>query len=1029
MHNYHTTLISWPMRNRQIFILIAVILMIFGAYSLYQMPRQEFPAFTIRQGLVIGVYPGTTSEEVENQLTKPIEKFLFGFDEINKKKTHSISKNGMMIVFVELNENVKQPDEFWAKLNHGLNVQKQMLPSGVAALIEDNDFGNTSALLITLDAENKSYREMEPYLTELGDELRKIDATSKVKQYGLQKEQITIYIDNSKLASFNVKPAVLLTALSSEGMVTPSGVLDSGQTVIPIHLPPRFNSEEDVAQQIIYADPSGTVVRLRDVARIVREYPQPQSYIKNNGRNCLMLSIEMKSGYNIVQFGKEIDHAIAKVSKKMPPDVHITRIADMPKAVDDSITDFLREFGTAIIAVVAVIVLLLPFRVAIIASATIPITIFITLGCMFMYGVELNTVSLAALMAVLGMIVDNAIVVIDNHVEKLDKGRSTWGAAAHSASELFIPVLSATTAIAVMFIPTLFIMHGQMREMMDSFIPTLMFSLTISLIITIVIIPYMNFTFIKTGLHKKNSDKEKKESFSLITTIQNFYDISIERVLQHPKTTLLIGAVIIISGISLMFMLPQRIYPKVNRDQYAIEIYLPQGKSIVATSEVVDSMENILQNDKRVRDVTSCVGTGSPRFHTVYAPQMPAINYAQLIVNTSSAEATIELIRECDAKYRERFPQAHIRARQLDFVNAEAPIEIRISGDSLSELKKVAADVASILKKYPEVIWVRNNCDQSSPLIDLDINRDEANRLGFSRSTIASSIYTRTSGLPLTTIWEGDYPVKVVLKTEENNRNSIEKLSDLYVTSPFTQAAVPLRQLAALTPEWTESQIAHRNGIRTITVRADVQQNAMVSNIFPSIQKEINRIASSKDISISYGGEYEVGAETYPEIIAAIGVGVFLIFFVLLFQFKQIRLALLIMITMILSLPGAAFGLKIFGFSLGGLPLLGIISLFGMVTRNGIILIDYAEKLRKDRSLSLHNVILAAAKRRMRPIFLTASAASVGVIPMMLSNSPMWSPFGTIVCFGTIVSMVLTIYIVPVAYLMVVRHGQKKIVD
>jgi multidrug efflux pump subunit AcrB len=551
-----------------------------------------------------------------------------------------------------------------------------------------------------------------------------------------------------------------------------------------------------------------------------------------------------------------------------------------------------------------------------------------------------------------------------------------------------------------------------------------MFALGISLIITIVIIPYLNFIFIKTGLNKRSNENIEKKN-SLINIMQNFYDKSIENVLHHPKSTLTIGAVVIVSGLSLLATMPQRIYPKVNRDQFAIEIYLPQGKSINATSAIVDSMENVLLEDKRVKNVTSCIGTGSPRFHTVYAPQMPAVNYAQLIVNTSSSDATIELIRECDAKYRERFPEAYIRARQLDLVNAEAPIEIRISGDSLSDLKKAAGDVTSILKKYQEIIWVRNNCDQSSPLIDLDVNQDEANRLGFSRSNIATSVYTRTSGLPLTTIWEGDYPVKVVLKTEENNRNNIEKISDLYVTSPFTQAAVPLRQLVSFTPEWTESQIAHRNGIRTITVLADVQQNAMVSKFFPSIQKQIRELDMPESISIGYGGEDEVGAETYPEILVSVAVGVFLIFFVLLFQFKQIRLALLIMLTMILSLPGAAFGLKIFGFSLGGLPLLGIISLLGMVTRNGIILIDYAEKLRKDRSLSLHDVILAAAKRRMRPIFLTASAASVGVIPMMLSDSPMWSPFGVIVCFGTIVSMILTVYIVPVAYLMVVRHGQK----
>jgi len=1026
MHkNYYTEFINWTMRYSKIALMIASVLMIFGVYALLNMPRQEFPQFTIRQGIVVGVYPGATSEEIENQLTKQIEKYLFGFDEINKKKTHSISKQGMMIVFVELNENVKQPDEFWAKLNHGLNVQKQMLPTGVVALMADNDFGNTSALLITLEGDKKSYKEMEPYLTLLSDELRKIDAISKIKQYGLQKEQITVYVDNSKLASFSVKPSLLLGVLSSEGNVIPSGCLDSGQTSIPIHVSQKFESEENLAQQIIYADPAGTVVRLGDVARIVREYPQPESFIKNNGKNCLMLSIEMKPGFNIVRFGKDVDKAIAKVRIKMSDDIHISRIADMPKAVDESISEFLKEFVTAIIAVIIVIMVLLPFRVAVIASATIPITIFITIGFLLLNGVGLNTVSLAALMAVLGMIVDNAIVVIDNHVEKLDKGRSVWGAAVHSTSELFIPVLTATLAIAVMFMPALFVMHGQMREMMDSFIPTVMFALGISLLVTVAIIPFLNFILIKKGLHKKSTENNKKESFSLINVMQNAYDKSIEKVMRYPKTTLFTGAVIVAAGLYLMATMPQRIYPKVERDQFAIEIYLPQGKSIAATSRIVDSMEKELLRNPLVLNVTSCVGTGSPRFHTVYAPQMPSVNYAQMIVNTHSNEATVELIKECDSLYSGRFPEAHIRAKQLDLIAAEAPIEVRVSGDNIDELKQVAGNIAAILNNCPDITWVRNNCDQSSPLINLDIDRDEANRLGFGNSTIATSVLTRTGGLPLATIWEGDYPVKVVMKTDENDRKNVEKLSDLYITSPFTQAVIPLRQIASFTPGWTESQIAHRNGIRTVTVRGDIRHNAMASKIFPSISKQIKSIKLPENVNISYGGEYEVESETYPQLFITIGAGVSLIFFVLLFQFKKIRLTILIMTTMLLSIPGAAFGLKIFGFGLGGLPLLGIISLLGMVVRNGIILVDYAEKLRKNHLSNIYEVTLMAAKRRMRPIFLTASAASVGVIPMMLSNSPMWSPFGTIVCFGTIVSMILTIYIVPVAYLLIMKHEKK----
>lgn len=1025
MHkNKHIGIISNSMRYYEIIMLIVALLIVVGVYSLYKMPRQEFPEMTIWQGLVIGVYPGATSEEVESQLTKPIERYLFGFDEINKKKTWSMSKNGMMIIFAELNTNVKQPDEFWAKLNHGLNMQKMQLPKGVVALTADNDFGNTSALLITLEADDKSYKEMEPYLTHLEDNLRKIEEISKVKRYGLQKEQISVYLDNDKLTYFNIKPSMLYSVLATEGAVTTSGQIKNGTTVTPLHLSPGFETEKDVAEQIIYSDPSGTVVRLKDVARIVREYPEPESYFRNNGHNCLMLSIEMTPGFNIVHFGKKVDKVIADFKKDLPENVHIARIADMPKSVDNSIKVFLKEFVVAIIAVILVIMLLLPFRVAAVAAITIPVTIFITIGMLYAKGIELTTVSLAALIAVLGMIVDNAIVVIDNHVEKLDSGRSRWGAAAASARELFIPVTAATAAIMIIFVPFPFFVKGNMKEFIGDFSPTIWFALGISLLVTMFMIPYVNYLVIKTGLKVKN---DKKQKTSVLTIVQQLYDTALEIVFRFPKTTLLTGSAITITGIILFMFIPNRLYPVVERSQFAIEIYTPQGSSVDATADVVDSLENILLKDKRIVNVTSCIGSGSPRFHTTYAPHMPAENYAQLIINTVSNEATVDIIRENEKKYGYNFAQAYIRFKQLDYMNVSAPIEVRLSGDSINDIRAAAELVKKELRSIPGITWVRDNFEESKPVLGVDVNRIEANRLGFTKTAISTGLQIRTGGLPLTTMWEDDYPVNVVLKTEKADRKTAGELEDLYVTSALTRTALPLRQIASIEPQWSEGQIIHRNGIRTMSVYGDLSNGIIASTKFPEVERKMSSIILPHGVNLTYGGEHELDSEEYAPLIKAVVVGVVCIFFVLLFQFRKIRLALLIMITILLSIPGASFGAKIMGSQFGATALLGIVSLFGIVVRNGIILIDYTEKLRSEKGLCLLEAIKAGARRRMRPIFLTAAAASVGVIPMMLGKSPMWSPLGTVVFFGTMVSMVLTIFIVPVAYWYVMRGDERKI--
>ena len=296
MKRTKVNVIELAMRHKQIAIIITTMLVLFGAFALWVMPRNEFPEFTIRQGLIIGVYPGATSEQVEDQLATKVENFLYGFKEVKREKTYSISKEGMLIVFVEVNDNVKDPDGFWDKIKFGLSELKMQLPPQVVALIANNDFGSTSAILLTVQSDSKTYKELEKELKIIETELRKIKAVSKVKHFGLQPEQITIYLDNDKLAYYGVRPFSVLAALQLEGAVYYGGELDNSQLITPIHIPANFKSEEDIKNQIVYADPRGNIIRVKDIAKVVREYKEPDAYIKNNGANSLLVSLEMQTG-------------------------------------------------------------------------------------------------------------------------------------------------------------------------------------------------------------------------------------------------------------------------------------------------------------------------------------------------------------------------------------------------------------------------------------------------------------------------------------------------------------------------------------------------------------------------------------------------------------------------------------------------------------------------------------------------------------------------------------------------------------
>lgn len=1028
MSKRKTNIVELAMRHRQIVILIASLLVMFGVYSLTVMPKQEFPIFTIRQGLVIGVYPGATSAEVEEQLTKPLEKFIFTYKEVKKKKTYSTSKDGMVIVNVDLNDDVKNKDEFWSKFKHGLEGFKAQLPSGVMALMANDDFGDTSALLITLESEDKTYRELEKYLEELQNRLRRIDAVSNLRSYGLQKEQISIYIEQEKLAAYGISSTTLAGNLFTQGFTSMSGSVDNKNFVAPIHVSETYKTEKDVAEQIIYSDPTGHVIRLKDVARVVREYPDPDSYIKNNGKKCILLSMEMRSGNNIVQFGKDVNEVLESYQKELPKSVSMYRIADQSKVVGDSVFNFLKELMIAIGAVIIVIMTLLPMRVASIAASTIPISIFISLGLFYAFGIELNTVTLAALIVTLGMIVDNSIVIIDSYLEHLDEGMSRWHASIMSAMKLFKSIFSATLAISITFFPFLITTTGMYNDFLKVFPWSISIILGISLLVAMLLVPYMQYFFITKGL--KQGKERKKKRKNMLDLLQEKYEVLLDKCFKHPWITLSTGVVSVVVGCILFSTLPQRLMPIAERNQFAVEFYLPKGTAIEQTAAVVNKLEGIIKKDKRVVSITSFVGEGSPRFHTTYAPNMPGSNYAQYIVNTVSSEATVELLDELTDKYSNYFPNTYVRFKQLDNSDARSPIEVRLSGDSLKDLNKAGEKVLLSLRNMEGLSMVRPNFEEQTPGAMIQINNDEANRLGITKSFVAANMAMRFGpGIPLTTLWDGDYPMQIKLKAERKTDPNVEDLGNEYVQSIVPGVSVPLRQIANIVPDWTEGQIVRRNGVRTLSINADVKRGVNTTAITAKVEKVLENVSLPKGVTLSMGGQKESDGEALPQIIGALLIAIVIIFFILLFHFRKINLALLILVSMTLTVFGAAIGVLIMGQDVSMTGILGIVSLMGILVRNGIIMLDYAEELRNKHKLPVYEAALEAGKRRMRPIFLTSAAASMGVIPMIISNSPLWGPMGTVVCFGTLISMVLVVTVLPVAYWLLFRGNNKGIVS
>ena len=1011
------------MRKSSIMLLIVSAFIVFGIYSLINMPKNEFPTFTVRQGVVAAVYPGATSAEVEEQVTKPLEKFLWGFKEIKKAKTYSESKDGMCYVFVELNDNVNNKDEFWSKFKIRLQQFKGELPSGVLALIANDDFGDTSAKLITLESKDKTYRQLHDYMNDLQDSLRTIPEVANMRIYGEQQEQIGIYIDRDRLSTYGLNTATLLASLKSQGLTIISGDVDDKNTVRPIHVVSNLATENDVAQQIVFSDPAGNVIRLRDIATIKREYPDADSYVKNNGKKCIVLSLEMNEGKNIVQFGDKVTEIMNKYQSSLPSDVHIYTITDQSQVVNSSVVDFLKELLIAIVSVIVVIMLLLPIRVASVAAGTIPITIFIALGIFYAFGIELNTVTLAALIVTLGMIVDNSIVIIDCYIEKIDQGMSRWHAATLSAKEFFSSIFSATLAISITFFPLLITMRGMMLDFVKWFPLGVSIVLGVSLLIAVFMVPWMQYTFIKKGLKQDNS-KQKHKTF--LEIIQHYYNILINACFRHPFITLGFGVVTIVIGGALFANAPQKLMPRAERNQFAVEIYMPSGTAIERTAQVADSLQHLMKRDSRVLNVTTFYGSGSPRFQTSYAPQIGGTNFAQFIVNTKDDEDTQALLDKFTPMYSSYFSDAQVRIKQLDYSDAISPIEIRFSGSDLSQLHKTVDHAMAIMRRDSDLLLVRSNFEGTTSGLNVIMNSDESNRLGINKAMLSMNLATKFgNGIPLTKVWEGDYPVNVMLKDVKTGKQNPDDLSNAMVSGLVPGVNVHLSQIANVKPDWHESMIVRRNGVRTISVLADVRRGVNLNKITDRTLASLKSV-SDKGVTLKVGGQRASDDENGPQIYGGLSISIVIIFLILIFHFKDIRMSVLIMFSLLFSLLGAAIGIYVMRQDVSLTGILGMISLMGIIVRNGIIMIDYAEELRKKNRISAKHAAIQAAERRMRPIFLTSAAASMGVVPMVIQNSPMWGPMGVVVCFGTIVAMFFILTMIPIGYWMIFRIEDKK---
>ena len=1044
---------AWPLEHYRISLLIVGLMFMLGIYGMYVMPKDEFPPFTIRQGVVIAVYPGATSEEVEQQVTRPLERFLFTYPEVRREKTTSTSTNGMSMVLVHLGDDVNNKDEVWSKIKHGLTLYKQSLPQGVVALVANDDFGNTSALLIAIESDERNYRELQHYCDRLSDRLRQIPSVANVRQYGEHKEQVSLYLDRQRLQAYGIGQMTLMAALQSEGLTTMAGALVADHQQTLIHLAPTQNSVEEIENHIIYSDPAtGKTVRIRDVASVRREFDVSESYIMQNGHPCLLLSLEMVPGNNIMFYGDDVEDVLNTFAdEELPDDVTLTRIADLPKVVGDSIHDFLRDLLLSMAVIILVMMVLFPLRSAIVAAITIPLSTFISVAIMFFAGIPLNIITLAGLIVVLGMIVDNSIVVIDGYLEYVGKGEWPHDAAIHSVQQYFMPMALATICICAIFYPFLITFSGAFLDAIGDFPWTITINLMVSLLIAVLVIPFLCVKIIGVP--------PQKDGQRLTDRVQKLYDDVLGWTFRRPFLTIGLGMASILLSMLIVPTLKVRLFPFCDRDQFAIEIFLPDGKGLADTRSVADSVYAAIKDDSRITGITTFMGCSSPRFQTCYAPQMAGRNFAQMIVNTTSQQATLDILADYQPLLSEHFPEAYVKFKRLDFL--EVPeLEFRFYGDDIDSLHTAAEKLMAEMRQMPELEWVHTDFLQPFPLLNVELDPLAAAQLGINRTTAALALAAATGDLTVGSIWEGDYQLPIIVR--DTTAITAADVENIALFSPQAAAsatlaamsaqtgmataasrlsattATPLRQVAHVRPKWTESRIMHRSGQRCLTVTAEFRRGTYAAPVENRLKEMMYALDLPYGVRAEVGGELAYNDENMPMIYNGIVIAMVIIFFFILFNFKRFGITFLCMAALGLMLPGALIGLGVMDRTIGLTSIFGLVTLMGIIMRNEILIFEHADGLMKDFhsrhpapaaptdeerdtyrgkfNYAIQEAAYDAGHRRMVPIFLTTATTAVGVIPMIVAGSSFWMPVGVTIFAGGIGTLILVVTVLPVLY-------------
>ena len=999
-------LAEWAIRHKQIVYFFIIAIITGGLWSYFHLGRSEDPDFTIRQAVVTAAWPGASAQQITQQVTDPLEKKLQdtkGLDYI-KSFTH----DGKTVIYVNLKDSVPKEEmqTRWHEIRNLVNDEWGSLPSGVMGPYINDRFDDVYGSIYAVTGDGFSYEEKRKYAENIRRRLTGVEDVQKVELLGVQKQEIYVEMDQNKLASFGMRPSDVFAMLQQQGAMMPAGMIHTDSRNVAIRVEGLLDTVESLKELPIHVGERS--FHLGDVASVTQMYADPEtSLMYFNGKPAVGIAVSMAPGGNNLVLGKNLEKEIEKEKAELPAGLDIEQVADQPSVVNDSIHEFTKSLLEAIVIVMAASFLSLGFWSGIVLALCIPVVVCASFIYMKWQGIDLHIVSLGTLIVSLGLLVDDAIIVIEMMQVKLEEGMDRLAAAQAAYKGCAKPMLAGTLITAAGFIPVGFA-AGQTAEYVGAFFWVIASTLLLSWVASIFVSPVLGYRFIRVKAGEKKSafaDRAYRLFYKAIAWCIRF------------KKTVIIGTAAIFAGtVALIPFVNQEFFPDSVRPEIILDVNLPSGASIKETKEVMAGIADNLYGDNRVSSFSTYVGDSAPRFILLFDPLAPEDSHGQMILVARDSKVRDSLRDDTLAFIAEQYPDARAHARLITTgPPAEYPIMLRLSGKNVEDTAKFAKEAAALVSQYPGMKNVSMDWPEETPVVRLKIDQDKVRKLGGDNYSISRELYVRLSGYKVAESYQGNQLVPISFRLEGSNAARLADLSSLPV-HVGSGRYVPLGEIADISYENETSTIWRRDLRPTITIRGeaggDKTADSVVNELYDRTLKDF-REHLPDGYTLEKGGAIENSEKSVQYLAAPVPIMIFLILMILMFELDKIPLMVIAGITGPLGLIGAILSLFLTRQPMGFVSIVGMLALSGMVVRNSIILLDQIRQHLADGKKP-YDAVIESAALRFRPIMLSSVTDVLGFVPLI--PSPFWRPLAVSFIGGLLLATAIGLLVVPALY-------------